>query len=151
MISKKALLAIPSIPALAALAVFTAAGPANAEEGNGGKFATSYAVANGPCVGTVDTYVGGNFYPGMAGFTVATQLYGIGPCTLPITLNWRNLDTGETGSVAKEARGPGYWGSDGRGALFSPGLGRFSATITIGGAHLPDPGTVEFSVKKYEG
>ena len=154
MISMKTLFAIPAVPAIAAAAVLATASPAAAvpgEPASGGAFATSYALGQGPCVAIVDSSVNGNAYPNHAAFTVGATLIGIGDCSMPVTLNWRNLDTGETGSVERVAHGPGYWGTDGRSALFAPGIGRFNAAVTIGGAHVPEPGSIDFTVIEYQG
>ncbi|WP_063025148.1 hypothetical protein [Nocardia niwae] len=144
--STTALLVAPvaAFAALVATAAPAAAGP-------GGKFATVYTLAQGPCVGQVEMSINGNAYPNQAAFTVGVTLVGAGPCTLPITLNWHNVDTGQEGAFQVVAQGPGYWGNSGHSALFTPGIGQFTGTVSIGPAHFPDPGTVEFTVPKYQG
>ncbi|MEV0105436.1 hypothetical protein AB0H42_03715 [Nocardia sp. NPDC050799] len=140
-----------ALPAAAALAVGTLATTAAPAAADGGSFQTIYSLTDGPCVAQVDTSVNGPGYPEHASFTVSTIMFGIGSCHLPITLNWRNLDTGETGSATQNANGPGHWMSDGPSALFRPGIGRFTATVTVGAAHIPQSGSVEFVVQKYQG
>ncbi|MBF6467522.1 hypothetical protein IU427_20375 [Nocardia beijingensis] len=145
MYSTTALLTVP-LTAMAAL-VATAA-PATAAPA---AFATVYTLAQGPCVGQVQMSVNGNAYPNQAAFTVGATLVGTGPCTLPITLNWHNVGTGQEGTFQVVAQGPGYWGNSSHSTLFAPGIGQFTATVTIGAAHFPDPGTVEFTVPPYQG
>lgn len=140
-----------ALPAAAALAVGTPTATAAPAAVADGSFGTVYSLTEGACLAQVDTSVTGPGYPEHAAFTVSTIMFGIGPCSLPVTLTWRNLDTGETGSVTKTANGPGHWINDGRSALFRPGIGRFTATVTVGAAHLPEPGAVEFTVAKYQG
>ncbi|MEV6429717.1 hypothetical protein [Nocardia sp. NPDC051463] len=131
---------------VAAVALLTTAAPATAE----GKFATAYSLTQGACFAQVETSVNGDAYPSSAGFTVNTTMFGIGPCTLPVTLNWRNIATGATGSFAVTANGPGYWSNGGYSAIFQPGIGDFTSTVTIGAAHVPDPGTRTFTVHQYQ-
>ncbi|WP_280267626.1 hypothetical protein [Nocardia wallacei] len=135
----------------AAATVIATATPASAQA-NGGKFTRVYSLANGPCAAIVDSSVTGNAYPSSAAFNVSTTMYGVGSCSLDVTLNWRNLDTGRTGTVTRRANGPGYWATDGRGSIFSPGVyGEFVGTVTVGAAHIPEPGEVRFSVQQYQG
>ncbi|WP_406273319.1 hypothetical protein OH799_34540 [Nocardia sp. NBC_00881] len=141
--------ALFTVSAAAFAALLAAAAPAAAAPE--GKFATIYTLAQGPCVGQVDASVNGNAYPNQAAFTVSSTLIGVGPCTLPITLNWRNVDTGAAGVFAVTAQGPGYWGNSGHSALFAPGSGRFAATVTIGAVHMPELGPIEFTVPAYQG
>lgn len=140
-----------ALPAAAVLAVGTLAATAAPAAADGGSFQTMYSLTDGPCVAQVDTSVNGPGYPEHASFTVSTIMFGVGSCSLPITLNWRNLDTGETGSTTRTANGPGHWMNDGRSALFRPGIGRFTATVSVGAAHTPESGSVEFTVEKYQG
>ncbi|AFU00353.1 hypothetical protein [Nocardia brasiliensis] len=149
MISLKALFAVPAVPAVAVATMVATAAPAAAQLHD--SFATVYSLSQGLCVASVSSGVTGNAYPEHAGFYVATTMYGVGGCTLPLTLNWRNVDTGETGTFTVTAQGPGYWSNSGRSALFHPGLGKFTATLTVGAAHIPEPGEVEFRVDKYQG
>ncbi|RDI49782.1 hypothetical protein DFR68_106219 [Nocardia mexicana] len=135
----------------AAATVIATAAPASAQA-NGGKFTRVYSLANGPCAAVVDSSVTGNAYPSSAAFTVSTTMYGVGSCSLDVTLNWRHVETGQTGTVTRHANGPGYWGTDGRGSIFSPGVyGDFVGTVTVGAAHIPEPGEVRFSVQQYRG
>ncbi|MBF6226914.1 hypothetical protein [Nocardia abscessus] len=136
------------VPATAMAALVATAAPAAAAPA---AFATVYTLAQGPCVGQVEMSVNGNAYPNQAAFTVGATLVGAGPCTLPITLNWRNVATGQEGAFQVVAQGPGYWGNSGHSALFLPGIGQFTATVSIGAAHFPAPGTVEFTVPQYQG
>ncbi|WP_280236239.1 hypothetical protein [Nocardia cyriacigeorgica] len=147
--TSKLAFAVPAASALAVTALAVTAAPAAAE--NGGKFQTVYSLTDGPCVAQIDASVTGPGYPEHASFTVTAHMYGVGSCRLPVTLNWRNLDTGETGSKTHTPSGPGTWMPDGRSALFAPGIGRFEATVTVGAAHIPEPGTVQFTVEKYQG
>lgn len=140
-----------ALPAAAVIAVGTLAATAAPAAAEGGSFQTIYSLTDGPCVAQVDASVNGPGYPEHASFTVSTITFGFGSCSLPVTLNWRNLDTGETGSITQIANGPGHWMNDGRSALFRPGIGRFTATVTVGAAHTPDSGSVEFVVQKYQG
>ncbi|WP_330231950.1 hypothetical protein OHA40_05335 [Nocardia sp. NBC_00508] len=143
--STTALLAVSAAAAtLVATAAPAAAAPAV-------EFATVYTLAVGPCAGQVQMSVNGNAYPNHAAFTVSSTLLGAGPCTLPVTLNWRNVASGQTGAFQVIAHGPGYWGNSGHSALFAPGIGQFTATVTIGAPHFPEPGTVEFTVPQYQG
>ncbi|MFC3962153.1 hypothetical protein [Nocardia jiangsuensis] len=139
-----------AVLATAALVVFATPAVANPAT-TGGPFTPAVSLTDGLCVAYVDTAVTGDAYPEHAAFTVAATLVGVGPCSLPVTLTWRNVDTGETGVVTKTARGPGYWSTSGRDALFHAGIGRFDGTVTIGPAHLPEPGTVDFTVTRYQG
>jgi hypothetical protein len=143
--STTALLMVPAtaMAVLAATAAPAAAAPA--------AFATVYTLAQGPCVGQVEMSVNGNAYPNQAAFTVGATLVGVGPCTLPVTLNYRNVDTGQEGTFQVVAQGPGYWGNSGHSALFLPGIGQFTATVSIGAAHFPEPGAIEFTVPQYQG
>ncbi|MFI9403968.1 hypothetical protein [Nocardia sp. NPDC052316] len=147
--SLKALFAIPAVPAAAAAALVATAAPAAAQIVD--PFESVYSLTQGLCVAQVSSSVVSNAYPEHAGFTVATTMYGVGSCSLPLTLNWRNVDTGETGTFTVTAQGPGYWSNSGRSALFRPGIGKFTATLTVGAAHIPEPGTGEFWVDRYEG
>ncbi|MFQ6326327.1 hypothetical protein ACLMAL_09330 [Nocardia sp. CWNU-33] len=131
---------------VAAVALLATAAPATAE----GKFATIYSLTQGACFAQVDSSVNGDAYPSSAAFTVSTTMFGIGPCTLPVTLNWRNLATGATGSFTVTANGPGYWSNSSYSAIFQPGIGDFTSTVTIGAAHMPEPGNREFTVHKYQ-
>ncbi|MET8797488.1 hypothetical protein ABZV91_13755 [Nocardia sp. NPDC004568] len=140
-----------ALPAAAALAVGTLAATAAPAAADGGSFQTIYSLTDGPCVAQVDASVNGPGYPEHASFTVSAITFGFGSCSLPVTLNWRNLDTGETGSATQVANGPGHWMNDGRSALFRPGIGRFTATVTVGAAHISESGSVEFTVQKYQG
>ncbi|MFD6463820.1 hypothetical protein [Streptomyces roseolus] len=107
-------------------------------------FPTVYALA-GLCVAQIDAGVGPESQ-GLASFELRSNMIGVGACTVPVTLAWRNLDTGETGSRTVDVPGPGQWGI-GRSAMFRPGgVGKFTATLTVGSAHLPEPGTIEFHV-----
>ncbi|MGV9823691.1 hypothetical protein [Nocardia xishanensis] len=141
-------MAVPAAAALTAAALTVTAAPAAAETS---KFMTVYSMTNGPCLAQVDASVNGDAYPESAAFTVSSMMWGVGNCSLPVTLNWRNTDTGATGSVTRTATGPGYWMNDGKSAIFSPGVGNFTATITLGQAHLPEPGLVHFTIAKYQG
>ncbi|MFQ6393910.1 hypothetical protein ACLMAJ_10665 [Nocardia sp. KC 131] len=132
---------------VAAIALLATAAPAAAE----GNFATVYSLTQGACVAQVDSNVNGDAYPSSAGFTVTTTMFGVGPCTLPVTLNWRNLDTGATGSFGVTAHGPGFWSNGGYSAIFQPGIGNFTSTVTVGATHVPEPGTQEFTVHQYQG
>ncbi|WP_406237919.1 hypothetical protein [Nocardia sp. NBC_01009] len=131
---------------VAAVALLATAAPATAE----GKFATMYSLTQGACFAQVDSSVNGDAYPSSAAFTVSTTMFGIGPCTLPVTLNWRNLASGATGSFTVTANGPGYWSNSSYSAIFQPGIGDFTSTVTIGAAHLPEPGNREFTVHEYQ-
>ncbi|MEU7634368.1 hypothetical protein AB0C34_31095 [Nocardia sp. NPDC049220] len=148
--SAKALFTVPALPAVAITALLVTATPAAAATTDG-RFPTIYALGQGPCVGAVESSVNPNAYPNLAAFTVSSTLVGVGACTLPVTLNWRNADTGETGAFPVTAQGPGYWGNSGHSALFAPGFGHFTATVSVGGAHLPEPGAIEFTVAPYQG
>ena len=139
--------ALPAAAAVATGTLLATAAPAAAADGS--SFATVYSLAQGACVAQVDASVNGNAYPGHAAFTVSTIMFGAGTCQLPITLNWRNLDTGDTGTEVRSANGPGHWTTDPYSSLFQPGSGRFTATITVGAAHLPEPDSVEFVVPEF--
>ncbi|WP_324192658.1 hypothetical protein [Nocardia transvalensis] len=142
--------ALSAAAAVSTAAVIATAAPASADP-NGGKFTTVYSLANGPCVAIVDTSVNGNAYPGAAAFTVGANLLGVGPCSLPITLNWRNLDNGQAGSFTQIANGPGFWGNSGPGAIFNPGYGNFAATVSVAAPHIPESGELRFTVQPYQG
>ncbi|MEV5838614.1 hypothetical protein [Nocardia sp. NPDC052112] len=138
------------LAAITAAAAIAAATPASADS-SGGKFTTIYSMTNGPCVAIVDSSVNGNAYPGMAAFTVTAQMIGFGRCSLDITLNYRNVDTGETGSFTAHANGPGFWGNSGYSALFSPGHDNFVGTVTLNATHIPESGAVQFTNHPYQG
>ncbi|WP_280276886.1 hypothetical protein [Nocardia wallacei] len=142
--------ALAAAALVAGASVIATAAPASADT-NGGQFTRVYSLANGPCGAIVDSSVNGNAYPGAAGFTAAVTLIGVGSCSLDVTLNWRNVATGETGTKTHRANGPGFWSNDGRSAIFSPGYGDFVGTVTVGAAHVPEPGELHFTVRPYEG
>lgn len=147
--SLRALFAIPTVPAVAVAAMVATAAPAAAQIVD--PFESVYSLTQGLCVAQVSSSVVSNAYPEHAAFTVATTMYGVGGCSLPLTLNWRNVETGATGTFTVTAQGPGYWSNSGRSALFRPGIGRFTATLTVGAPHIPEPGSAEFRVDRYEG
>ncbi|WP_378739438.1 hypothetical protein [Nocardia brasiliensis] len=147
--SLRALFAIPAVPAVAVAAMVATAAPAAAQIVD--PFESVYSLTQGLCVAQVSSSVVSNAYPEHAAFTVATTMYGVGGCSLPLTLNWRNVETGATGTFTVTAQGPGYWSNSGRSALFRPGIGRFTATLTVGAPHIPEPGSAEFWVDRYEG
>ncbi|NUS42644.1 MAG: hypothetical protein HOQ24_02960 [Mycobacteriaceae bacterium] len=136
---------------IAAAATLLAATAAPAAAQSGGKFQTFYALAAGPCVAVVDSSVHGPGYPSSASFTVSANLIGLGPCSLDVTLQWRNVATGQTGTRTAHAVGPGYWISDPKTTIFQPGFGQFVGTVTVPTPHLGDPGQVEFTVDPYKG
>ncbi|MFF3229053.1 hypothetical protein ACFYV7_40125 [Nocardia suismassiliense] len=126
------------------------AAPASAEPAaNGGEFSTMYTLAQGPCVGTVNATVNGRGYPNAASFTVTHNLLGVGPCSLDVTLNWRNVDTGETGRFNRHIDGPGFGITDPASTIFYPGFGPFVGTVSINAGHLPESGEVQFTVDPY--
>ncbi|MFD4430455.1 hypothetical protein [Nocardia sp. NPDC058497] len=129
-----------------ALAVATAA-PAAASS----KFNTIYSLTQGPCVAIVDTSINGNAYPSSAGFTVTTNMLGVGSCSLTVTLHWRNLDTQETGTFDVHASGPGVWMNGGPTAIFQPGFGNFVGWVTVNANHIGDSGEAQFEVNPYQG
>lgn len=147
--SLKALFAIPAVPAVAVAALVATSAPAAAQIVD--QFDSFYSLTEGLCVAQVSSAVTSNAYPEHAAFSVATNMFGVGSCNLALTLNWRNIETGETGAFTVTAHGPGYWGNSGYSALFHPGIGRFTGTMTVGAAHIPEPGTVEFRVDPYQG
>ncbi|MFC9894447.1 hypothetical protein ACFVMC_12190 [Nocardia sp. NPDC127579] len=141
---------VSAVGAVAAATVLTVtAGPAVAE--NGGKFQTFYSLTNGLCVAVVDSSVHGPGYPSSATFTVSTNMTGVGSCSLDVTLHWRNVDTGETGTRTQTAKGPGYWISDPKTTVFQPGFGTFVGHVTVNGLSLGSSGEVEFTVEPYQG
>ncbi|MEV6322057.1 hypothetical protein AB0M45_12810 [Nocardia sp. NPDC051787] len=141
--------ALLALPAVAAATLVATAAPATAAPAV--EFATVYTLAQGACAGQLEMSVNGDAYPNQAAFTVSTTLVGVGPCSLPVTLNWRNVATGQTGAFQVIAHGPGYWANSSHSTLFAPGIGHFTATVTVGALHFPEPGTVEFTVTKYQG
>ncbi|MET7773899.1 hypothetical protein [Nocardia sp. NPDC005366] len=151
MISIRAGFALPAASTIATIGLLAGAAPAGAIVE--GPFATIYSLTDGPCVARVDASVSGNGYPDHAAFTVDTNMVGVGDmgaCTLPVTLNWRNLDTGQTGSFTTIARGPGHWSNGGYSAIFAPGIGDFTGTVAIDDAYVPESGGVDFTVRKYQ-
>ncbi|MFI9509883.1 hypothetical protein [Nocardia sp. NPDC052566] len=145
----KSVFALPATSVVAAAALLTTAAPASAE--SGGKFQTIYSLTSGACLAEVDSSVHGPGYPNSASFTVSTTMFGVGSCGLDVTLHWRNVDTGESGERTAHAKGPGYWSSDPKSSLFTPGFGHFVGTVTVDAAHLGDSGQVEFTVEPYQG
>ncbi|WP_330249496.1 hypothetical protein OG874_24600 [Nocardia sp. NBC_00565] len=141
--------ALPATGVIAAAALLTVAAPASAASGD--KFQTIYSLTNGACIAVVDSSVHGPGYPSSASFTVNTNIIGVGACALDVTLQWRNVDTGETGSRTVHATGPGNWISDPKSSIFQPGFGTFESTVTVNGAHLGESGQVEFAVEPYQG
>lgn len=134
---------------LAGLAVGAAA-PASAEPtANGGEFARMYTLAQGPCVGVVSATVNGSGYPNAASFTVTHNLIGLGPCSLDVSLNWRNLDTNETGTFNRHIDGPGFGITDPASTIFYPGFGRFVGAVSVNAGHVPPSGEVQFTVEPY--
>ncbi|MEV0293076.1 hypothetical protein [Nocardia sp. NPDC050710] len=141
---------LPATGALAATALLMVnAGPASAA--SGGKFQTIYSLTDGACVAVVDSSVHGPGYPNSASFTVSTNMIGFGSCGLDVTLHWKNVDTGESGTRTAHATGPGSWVSDPKSSIFQPGFGNFVGTVTVGAAHLGESGQVAFTVEKYQG
>ncbi|PXX69253.1 hypothetical protein DFR70_102942 [Nocardia tenerifensis] len=134
-------------PVVAVGAIFASAAPATAD--TGGNFATIYSLTDGPCAAQVRSSVHSPAYPNAAGFTVETTMLGVDACHLDVTLNWRNIDTGETGAFTQTANGPGMWMTPGRSHIFYPGFGRFVGTVSIGPAHFPESGEVAFTVEPY--
>ncbi|WP_216916823.1 hypothetical protein OG225_03950 [Nocardia sp. NBC_01377] len=150
MISIRTGFALAAASAVAAVVPLAGASPAGAVVE--GPFATIYALTDGPCAAQVDASVSGNGYPDHAAFTVSTNMVGVGDmgaCSLPVTLNWRNLTTGQSGAFTTVARGPGYWSNGGYSAIFAPGIGNFTGNVTVGNAYAPESGGVDFTVKKY--
>ncbi|GAB2638174.1 hypothetical protein [Nocardia goodfellowii] len=143
-------LTLPAAGAIATAAVLTlTAAPASAA--NGGKFQTIYSLTNGLCFAVVDSSVHGPGYPSSATFTVSTNMTGVGSCSLDVTLHWRNVDTGETGTRTAKATGPGFWISDPKSTVFQPGFGKFVGTVTVNALSVPPSGQVEFTVEPYQG
>ncbi|MEU8900609.1 hypothetical protein [Nocardia sp. NPDC048505] len=144
MISTKAA-ATAGIAAAAAAGLCATAAPAAAVY-DVREFPTVYTLGqDGLCFGRIQSAIGPEGQ-GLASFQVDAQLYGVGSCSVPLTLDWRNLDTGETGTRTVTVPGPGSW-NIGRSAMFRPGgVGQFVATLRVGPAHLPEPGTITFRV-----
>ncbi|MEU8899478.1 hypothetical protein [Nocardia sp. NPDC048505] len=141
---------LPAAGAIATAAILTlTAAPASAA--NGGKFQTIYSLTNGLCIAVVDSSVTGPGYPNSAAFTVSTNMTGVGTCGLEVTLHWRNVDTGETGTRAAKPTGPGFWISDPKSSIFQPGFGKFVGTVTVNAPSLGSSGEVEFTVEPYQG
>ncbi|MEV6275699.1 hypothetical protein [Nocardia sp. NPDC051832] len=141
---------LPTAGAVATAAVLTlTAAPATAA--NGGKFQTIYSLTNGLCVAVVESSVHGPGYPSSASFTVSTNMTGFGSCSLDVTLHWRNVDTGESGTKTAKATGPGYWISDPKTTIFQPGFGKFVGTVTVNALSVGSSGQVEFTVEPYQG
>ena len=92
---------------------------------------------NGFCVGHIE------FLPVFGVNTpywgLITNLIGIGPCSVDVFVNWRNADSGATGTVRHRIYGPGGGGSQ---ISFDPGNGRVAGTITTSALH--KVGTFEF-------
>ncbi|MFI6867232.1 hypothetical protein [Nocardia sp. NPDC050406] len=147
MSSVRSILAFSAVTTATTASVVALAAPAAA--GGGGSFNTLYSLTNGPCVAVVDSSVKGDAYPNSAAFTVKANLYGLAQCGLTVTLNWRNLDTGQTGSKSVTPSGPGLWMNDGKSAIFQPGIGHIKATVTVDQQHLGQSGEVEFEVTQY--
>ncbi|MFI6041192.1 hypothetical protein ACIA8C_06130 [Nocardia sp. NPDC051321] len=143
---RKIMTAVSALAAAAAL--LATATPATADTGGG--FATMYSLADGPCVAQVKSSVHSPAYPNAAGFTVETLMPGVGPCHLDVTLQWHNVDTGESGTFTQTAVGPGIWMTPGRSHIFYPGFGRFVGTVSLGPAHFPESGEVAFTVEPYQ-
>lgn len=107
---------------------------------------TLMGTASPACIGYLDAK--GSVYPGQTPGPVAVLLsshfVGVGPqCFVEGTVNWKNLDTGATGS-----RPWSLSGYDGPGAptgvYFDPGRGRIS--IEIDSAVWCVPGTAQLTV-----
>jgi hypothetical protein len=141
--------------ALSAATLAVVAAPAAAAPVNGGGFPTIYILGQGPCVGSIDTSVGGSGGPGGGGypdsavFGVEHTLAGVGPCSVDVSLQWRNLDTGETGTVTRHIEGPGFGITDPPSNIFRPGFGRFAATVSVNTSHTPESGELQFTVTPY--
>ncbi|WP_194815383.1 hypothetical protein [Nocardia sp. XZ_19_385] len=63
-------------------------------------------------------------------FALLTAMHGIGPCSVEAFVNWRNLDTGASGTVRQW-----LYGSGGYQISFAPGPGRITGTITTDALH----------------
>ncbi|WP_280501123.1 hypothetical protein [Nocardia farcinica] len=139
-----------AVTGAACLAVAVAAAPA-AHAGPGGAFGTVYSLTQGPCVAVVDSSVNGDAYPNSAAFTVQTTMIGVGSCELTVTLRWRDVGDGSTGEFTVTAHGPGYWSNSGPGAIFSPGTGSFTGTVTVSAPSIGGSGEVAFDIPQYQG
>ncbi|MFD5177889.1 hypothetical protein ACFWM1_18915 [Nocardia sp. NPDC058379] len=91
--------------------------------------------SGGLCVGHV--HFATVFGPDTPYFGLVSALHGIGPCSVEVAVNWRNLDTGATGTVRQQVYGTG-----GTQISFDPGPGRITGTLTTDAPH--KPGTFEF-------
>lgn len=149
MTSVSRVIAVPACAVAATAMIAATAPPASAE--SGGKFQTFYSLTSGACIAIIDSSVHGPGYPSSATFTVSTNMIGFGNCGLDVTLHWRNLDTGVTGTRTQHATGPGYWISDPKTTIFQPGFGKFVGTVTVNAPALGDSGKVEFTVEPYQG
>jgi len=91
----------------------------------------------GLCAGHIDfeTIYG----PNSQYFGLISNIVGVGPCSVEVAVNWRNLDSGASGTVRQTIVGTG---GSGHQIAFSPGRGRISGTITTNAAH--KPGYFEF-------
>ncbi|MET9211441.1 MULTISPECIES: hypothetical protein [unclassified Nocardia] len=91
--------------------------------------------SGGLCVGHV--HFATVFGPDTPYFGLVSALHGIGPCSVEVAVDWRNLDTGATGTVRQQVYGTG-----GTQISFDPGPGRITGTLTTDAPH--KPGTFEF-------
>lgn len=147
--STKTVFAIPAAGVFAAAAIFAGAGPAAAAPD--GKFQTIYSLTQGACFAKIDSSVNGDAYPNQAAFTVASTMTGFGACKVDVTLHWRNVDTGATGTFNVTPQGPGFWMNSSYSTLFAPGFGHFTGTVSIGAPSFPASGEVQFDVTQYQG
>ncbi|NEW48515.1 hypothetical protein GV792_00390 [Nocardia cyriacigeorgica] len=91
--------------------------------------------SNGFCVGHIDFEL--IYGPNTPYFGLISALHGIGPCSVEVAVNWRNLDTGASGTVRQQIHGTG-----GTQIQFDPGPGHITGTLTTNAVH--KPGSFDF-------
>ncbi|MBF6319982.1 hypothetical protein IU453_24845 [Nocardia cyriacigeorgica] len=91
--------------------------------------------SSGFCVGHIDFEL--IYGPDTPYFGLVSALHGIGPCSVEVAVNWRNLDTGAAGTVRHQ-----IYGTGGTQIRFDPGPGRITGTLTTNALH--KPGSFEF-------
>ncbi|MBF6333116.1 hypothetical protein [Nocardia transvalensis] len=92
-----------------------------------------------------------NIYPGAVRFDVKGFLVGMPQCRVYIGFDWRNLDTGQSGTEFRHLEGVGDVADSAYfHPAFIPGPGRITGTFSVNGAHAPEFAPVEFVIPDYQ-
>ncbi|MEU7141622.1 hypothetical protein ABZ942_19365 [Nocardia sp. NPDC046473] len=123
------------LAAVTALGIGTA-GPATAASAS---FATMTTMGS-ICLGGVNSYVWNHGAGGVLGGQIAFDLWTptLGqPCTVAVSVNWRNLDSGANGAFTSVVTGNGSFESRSQQFELPTGPGRVSLSLTTDRPHIP--------------